>query len=64
MLERIIMVNKDISDLLSLVAGFFGGVVGILDVGMSAGAIRVLDEDVKIVLTIHQDLILNHSSLL
>jgi hypothetical protein len=45
--------NKVISDLLRLVAGLLGGVVGVLDMGMRAGAVGVLDEDVQVVLAVH-----------
>ncbi len=52
------------SDLLGLIGSFLGGVVGILDMGVRAGAVGVLDEYMQVVLPIHQDLILNHTSLL
>jgi hypothetical protein len=54
----------EISDLLSFIAGFLGGIVGVFDVGVRAGAVRVLYEDVKVILPVHQDLVLDHSALL
>lgn len=60
-----ILNNKDgISDLLCLVAGLLGGVVRVFNVRVCAGSIRVLDEDVQVILPIHQNLIFYHSSFL
>lgn len=56
--------GKKASDLLCFVAGLPGRVVGVLDVRMGAGAAGVLNEDMKVVLAVHQDLVLNDPTLL
>ena len=50
--------------MLRLIAGLLRRVVGVLDVRVGARPVGMLDEDVQVVLTVHQDLILNHSSFL
>ena len=52
------------SDLLGFIVGFFGWIIGILYVRMSACSVRMLDENMKIVFAIHKDLIFNNSSFL
>ena len=56
--------GKKGSDLLRLVAGLPGRVVGVFYVCVGARAAGVLDEDVQVVLAVHQDLVLNYPSLL
>lgn len=56
--------GKKGSDLLCLVAGLSVRIIGVLNVSMGAGATGVLDEDVEIVLAVHQDLVLNYPALL
>lgn len=50
--------------MLRLVAGLLGRIVGVFYMCVGTCAAGVLDEDVKIVLTVHQDLVLDDSSLL
>lgn len=52
------------SDLLGFVVGLFGWVIGVFYMRMSACSIRVLDENMKIVFTIHKDFVFNNSSFL
>lgn len=52
------------SDLLGLIAGFSCRIVGIFNVCVGACAVGVLDEDVKVVLAVDQNLVLYHSTLL
>lgn len=52
------------SNLLGFVASLAGGIVGVLDVEMGAGAVGRFDEDVQIPVPVHQHLVFNHSSLL
>lgn len=56
--------GKKGSDLLRLVAGLLGRIVGVFYMCMGTCAAGVLYENVKVVLTVHQDLVLDNSSLL
>jgi hypothetical protein len=59
-----IIMNKEISDLLGFVTGLLRRIIRVFYVRMSACSIRMLNENVKIVLAVDKDLILYHSTLL
>lgn len=50
------------SYLLCFVAGLSGRVIGVLDVGMGAGSVRMLQENMKVSIAIHQDFIFDDTS--
>jgi hypothetical protein len=52
------------SDLGGLMADLFGRVIGVFDMGMGTRTIWMLDKDVKIILFVHKDLILDDTSFL